>query len=381
MNQNVQTKRVIHLVKRGSISRGKAWCIRLIAILLSLVVCGIVINRITGENPVGVYGGILSGAVGTKRRIWVTVRETMTLLIIAVGLTPAFKMRFWNLGAEGQILIGGAATAAVMIYLGPLLMDWLLIPIIIVASLIAGMLWGLLPAIFKARLNTNESLFTLMMNYVAMQIVTFCVVLWESPKGSNSVGIINQTDRAGWFPNLLGSDYTLNVVLTVIVTILIFVYMRQSKQGYELSVVGASQDTARYAGINVRRVIVRTMMISSAICGLAGAIIVAGSSHTISTTTAGGRGFTAIIVAWLSQFNPIAMVMAAAFLVFMQQGSIQIASQYGLNNNASDIITGILLFFLIGCEFFVRYKLEVSTVQIGDSVGKSVEGSGKEAQA
>ena len=134
--------------------------------------------------------------------------------------------------------------------------------------------------------------------------------------------------------------------------------MKYSKQGYEISVVGESQNTARYAGIDVKKVIIRTMMISGAICGIAGAVIVSGASHTISTSTAGGRGFTAIIVAWMSKFNPLAMILVSGFLVFMQQGSIQVASQFGLNENASDIITGILLFFLIGCEFFINYKLE-----------------------
>ena len=335
------------MVRRGGISKTKAWAIRLIAAALSLIVCAFVIVGITGQNPVAVYAGIISGAVGSGRRAWVTIREMVTLLVIAVGLTPAFKMKFWNLGGEGQILIGGAATAAVMIYLG-----------------LSGMLWGLLPAFFKAHFNTNESLFTLMMNYVAMQIVTFCIVLWENPKGSNHVGVINQKTKAGWFPSFTGQDYMIDVILVTVITVLVFAYLRYTKQGYELQVVGESVNTARYAGIDVKRVIVRTMMISSAICGIAGAIIVGGASHTISTATAGGRGFTAIIVAWMSQFNPFAMVLVSSFLTFMQEGSIQIASQYGLNENASDIITGILLFFMIGCEFFIRYRLEITTAVV-----------------
>ena len=152
--------------------------------------------------------------------------------------------------------------------------------------------------------------------------------------------------------------YGLNVIVVLVITLGMYVYMKYSKQGYEIAVVGESQNTARYAGIDVKKVIIRTMMISGAICGIAGAVIVSGASHTISTSTAGGRGFTAIIVAWMSKFNPLAMILVSGFLVFMQQGSIQVASQFGLNENASDIITGILLFFLIGCEFFINYKLE-----------------------
>lgn len=346
------------MVKRDSISTGKAWGIRLLAVLASLVVAALVIVAITRQNPIEVYLGIVDGAIGTNRRAWVTVRETLVLLCIAIGLTPAFKMKFWNIGAEGQILMGGAAAAALMIYFGDAMPNWLLLIVIFIASAAAGLVWGLIPAVFKAYFNTNETLFTLMLNYVAMQIVTFCIVFWENPAGSNTVGIINAAGQKGWFPQIFGSAYGLNVILVLALTVGMFIYMKYSKQGYEISVVGESENTARYAGIHVKKVIIRTMMISGAICGLAGSLIVSGASHTISTSTAGGRGFTAIIVAWMSKFNPFAMILVSAFLVFMQQGSIQIASQFGLNENASDIITGILLFFLIGCEFFINYRLE-----------------------
>ncbi|SHO54112.1 ABC transporter permease [Anaerocolumna xylanovorans] len=359
MSKEAANKEVfLRMTKRDSISKRKAWAIRGIAVVLSLILCALIIVALTNDNPFQVYLGIIDGAVGRKRRFWVTVRETMVLLIIAVGLTPAFKMRFWNIGAEGQILMGGTATAAMMIYFGNAMPNWLLLLVIFIVSSLAGMLWGLLPAVFKAYYNTNETLFTLMLNYVAMQIVTFCIVFWENPAGSNTVGIINGATRKGWFRNIFGQQYVLNVIIVLIMTLAVYLYMKHSKQGYEIAVVGESQNTAKYAGINVKKVIIRTMMISGGICGLAGSIIVSGASHTISTSTAGGRGFTAIIVAWMSKFNPVAMLLVSAFLVFMQQGSIQIASQYGLNENASDIITGILLFFLIGCEFFINYKVE-----------------------
>lgn len=357
---------VLRMVKRDSIGIAKAWGIRLIAVLLSLIVSALLVVAITKQNPIEVYLGIVDGAVGTSRRAWVTVRETLVLLCIAIGLTPAFKMKFWNIGAEGQILMGGTATAALMIYVGDALPNWLLLILIFIASAAAGLIWGLIPAIFKAYFNTNETLFTLMLNYVAMQVVTFCIVFWENPAGSNTVGIINAAGQKGWFPTLFGNMYGLNVVIVLVLTFGMFIYMKYSKQGYEIAVVGESENTARYAGINVKKVIIRTMMISGAICGLAGSLIVSGASHTISTSTAGGRGFTAIIVAWMSKFNPFAMILVSAFLVFMQQGSIQIASQFGLNENASDIITGILLFFLIGCEFFINYKLEIKTGRKGD---------------
>ncbi|MDD6058600.1 MAG: ABC transporter permease [Clostridiales bacterium] len=349
---------LVRMGKRDTLSRTKAWGIRLIAVVLSLLVCALVIVAITKQNPIEVYLGIIDGAIGSNRRIWVTIRETMVLLCIAIGLTPAFKMKFWNIGAEGQILMGATATAALMIYAKDAMPNALFLVVIFAASAVAGLLWGVIPAFFKAYFNTNETLFTLMLNYVAMQIVTFCIVFWENPTGSNTVGIINAATQKGWFPSVFGSSYGLNVILVLILTLGMYIYMKYSKQGYEISVVGESQNTARYAGIHVRKVIIRTMMISGAICGMVGALIVSGASHTISTSTAGGRGFTAIIVAWMSKLHPGAMILASFFLVFMQQGSIQIASQFGLNESASDIITGILLFFLIGCEFFINYKLE-----------------------
>lgn len=347
-----------HISKRDTVSFGKAWGIRLLAVIFALIVCALVIFALTQLNPLEVYKSIIDGAVGSERRIWVTIRDTMVLLCVAIGLTPAFKMRFWNIGAEGQILAGGAAAAAVMIYGGETLSGGVMLIVMFLAGMAAGMVWGLIPAVFKAFFNTNETLFTLMMNYVAMQIVTFVIVFWENPKGSNTVGILNAGTKNGWLPALGDMTYGWNVILVLTITAIMYVYLKYSKQGYEISVVGESENTALYAGISVKKVVMRTMAISGAICGIAGFVIVSGASHTISTSTAGGRGFTAIIVAWMSKFNAFAMILVSFLLVFMEKGSVQIASQFNLNENASEVITGIILFFLIGCEFFINYKVE-----------------------
>ena len=202
----------------------------------------------------------------------------MVLLCISIGLAPAFKMKFWNIGAEGQILIGGACSAAVMIYAGDKMPTGLLLIVMFVASALGGMIWGMIPAVFKANWNTNETLFTLMLNYVAMQVVTYCIVFWENPKGSNTVGIINQATKGGWLPELFGQKYGWNVVIVLILTVGMFIYLKYCKQGYEIAVVGESENTARYAGIQVKKVIIRTMAISGAICGIAGFVIVSGAS-------------------------------------------------------------------------------------------------------
>ncbi|NLI53908.1 MAG: ABC transporter permease [Clostridiales bacterium] len=347
----------VRMSKRDGLPLWKSLGVRLIGLTLALIVCAVIIYALTKLNPLRVYAAMVKGAFGTNKRVWVTIRDIMMLLCIAVGLAPAFKMRFWNIGAEGQILVGGLAAAACMIYLGKSMPTIALLVVMFIFSMLAGGVWGTIPAIFKAKWNANETLFTLMMNYIAIQLTSFFVAKWENPFGSNTVGIINQMTKAGWFPTVFGQMYTLNVIIVMILAVLMYLYLRYSKQGYEIAVVGESENTARYAAINVRSVIIRTMAISGAICGIAGFIAVAGASHTISTSTAGGRGFTAIIVAWLAQFNTFIMVGISALLVFLQKGAIEIASQFDLNDFVSEMITGIILFFILGSEFFINYKI------------------------
>jgi len=348
---------LIRIAKRDSMPMIKSWMIRLAGLVIALAVSALVIYAIVRLNPLKVYVAMFKGNFGTSRRTWVSLRDMVMLLCIGIGLAPAFKMRFWNIGAEGQILVGGIATAAVMIYFGSTMPTWMLLLVSFAASCIAGAIWGIIPAIFKARFGTNETLFTLMMNYVAIQLTSYFVAVWENPFGSNTVGIINQRTQAGWFPPVLGQKYLLNVLIVLGLTVLMYIYLKYSKQGYEIAVVGESENTARYIGINVKKVIIRTMMLSGAICGMAGYIAVAGASHTISTSTAGGQGFIAIIVAWLAKFNTFMMVIVAALLIFLEKGAVQIASQYNMNDFASQMITGIILFFILGSEFFIRYRL------------------------
>ena len=348
---------LVRMVKRDVIPGWKAWVIRIIALVAALVICALFIKSVTKLNPIAVYGSMFRGAFATTRRSWVTLRDIMMLLCVSLGLAPAFMMKFWNIGAEGQILVGGIATAACMIYLGDKVPTAVLFIVMIVASAAAGALWGFFPAFFKSRWKTNETLFTLMMNYVAIQLTSFFVALWENPYGSNTVGVINPDTKAGWFPWVFGKEYGLNVILVLVLTVVMFFYLKYSKHGYEISVVGDSENTARYAGINVKKVVIRTMLLSGALCGLSGFLGVSGASHTISTSTAGGRGFTAIIVAWLSKFNSFVMILFAFLIVFLEKGASQIASDFNLNNEASEIMKGIILFFVLGSEFFINYKL------------------------
>ena len=357
MNNKVKEPR-FHIVKRDALPWHKSLGIRIAAILLALILCGIITTITTGINPLQVYQSIFLGAFGTARKSWITLQNTAILLLISLALTPAFKMRFWNIGGEGQVLMGGLAAAACMICLGDKLSNGPLILCMIIASIAAGMIWAFIPAFFKAKWNTNETLSTLMMNYIATQTVAFFTIVWEVPKGSGKIGIINQDSNAGWLPQIFESKYLLTILVAVIVTVYMFIYLKYTKQGYEISVVGESENTAKYVGIKVSKIIIRTMMLSGAICGLVGLLLVGGINHTITTTIAGGQGFTAVMVSWMSKFNPIVMVFSSILIIFMNRGAGEISTTFGLNQSYSDILTGIILFFLIGCEFFISYRIQ-----------------------
>ena len=348
---------MIHITKRKEMPLWQSLSVRLGAILVAIVVCGFITTITTGLNPISVYATMFKGAFGTPRKIWILLQEIAILLCVALALTPAFRMKFWNLGGEGQILAGSLASAACMICLGGKLPNALLILLMLVCSLVAGAVWAGIPAVAKARWNTNETLFTLMMNYVATQLVAYFVIVWEVPKGSGNIGIINQATEAGWLPQIAGFKYLLNILLVAVLTIVMHLYLSYSKHGYEISVVGESTNTARYVGIKVDRVIVRTLLLSGAVCGFAGFLLVAGTNHTLTTTIAGGRGFTAVMVAWLAKFNPLVMIASSFLLVFMDSGAGEISTAYGLNHSFGDILTGIILFFIIGCEFFIAYQV------------------------
>ena len=343
-----------HIIKRGDIVWWKAWGIRVLSVVFALIVCGFVTVSLTDLNPIEMYITMIEGAVGTSRLTWNLIQNTAILLCVSLAVTPAFKMKFWNIGAEGQVLVGGLATATCMIFLGEKLPPVVLIPVMFIAAVAAGALWGLVPAYFKTRFNSNETLFTLMMNYVAIQIVAYFTLEWSVPKGSGTP----RTLEFGQLPTLFGQKYMINILIVALLTYLVYIYLQYSKQGYEITVVGESEKTARYIGINVKKVILRTMAISGAVCGIAGFLLVAGTDHSLKSDTAGGRGFTAIMVSWLAKFNPVFMILTSLLIVFLQKGALKISEVYRLNSSFSDIITGIIIFFIIGSEFFINYKIK-----------------------
>ena len=376
MQPSIGKEPLMHIVKRGEVPRWRAIGIRIAAVLIGVLISMAFANIVSGLTPVQLITTMWKGVFGdpkipasTRINVPLAVRDTAQLLCIALALAAAFKMKFWNIGGEGQVLMGALATAIVMIKVGGKVPTPVLFLLMLLAAIVAGGIWGLIPAFFKAHWNTNETLFTLMLNYIAIQLVSYYYNGWKGK--ASTLGKLNKATRAGWFPKLVESKnpqnwfsallnqrYAINILVVLVLVLLMYFYLTKTKHGSEISVVGESQNTARYAGINVKKVIIRTMILSGAICGLCGFLSVAGSDQTISTGTAGGYGFTAIIVAWMSGFNPFYMVFNSFFLIFLERGTAQIKNSFPtFNDNASAVITGIILFFLVGSEFFLRYRI------------------------
>ncbi len=341
-----------HISKRDDMPKVKAVAVRAISILIALLVCAVVIVLLSKQNPIKVFGVMFEGSFGTSRRLLKLCQNIAMLLCISLAVTPAFKMKFWNIGAEGQTLVGCLVSAIMMLYFGQTMPLWILLPLMLIVSILAGVIWGIIPAFFKANFGTNETLFTLMMNYVATQVVSVFIAV-KVKSGSQVMGVI----QGGWMPKLFGKDYLINIIIVLLLTVGMYIYFKYSKHGYEISVVGESENTARYIGINVKKVIMRTMALSGGLCGVAGFLLVAGEHHTVATDTVGGMGFTAIMVSWLAKFNPVVMMLVSFLIAFMESGAGEIATQCGLNHSIADILTGIIIFFIIGSEFFVQYKI------------------------
>lgn len=343
---------LIRLAKRDSMDPRKVWAIRLGSILIALLLGSLVI-LITGNNPFTAYGTMISGALGKKTAIRQTVKIAVPLLGCALAIAPCFRMRFWNIGAEGQITAGAIAATYFALYWVDKLPSVLLLIVMALAAALAGGIWGLIPAFFKAKWNTNETLFTLMMNYIIIGVVSWLQGgPWEGRPGSQ---IIPQFDRAACLPKVFGVHCGWIIVLVLVV--FIFIYMRYTKHGYEIAVIGDSINTARYAGMNVGRIMMRTMLLSGAISGIVGFIVVSGANGTLYNGVADGVGFTSITVAWLSQLNAFAMIVISMMLAVLSKGAETLQTQLSVPASISDIITGLLLFCMLGCEFFINYRL------------------------
>ena len=346
----------IRISKRAEVGTKKAVLFRAVSVAAAIIAGGLFILCI-GYNPFSVYGTIIKGAFSTSMAFQATVKVMIPLLISSLGVTLAFKMKFWNIGAEGQI-IAGAICASYFALFHADLPHFLLMIIMFAAGIIGGGLYGLIPAFFKAKFGTNETLFTLMLNYIALYVIVWLRDgAWADPESGGFPKIARfvsnaQLDKVG--------GIQVGWIIGLILTVIVFIYLKYTKHGYEISVVSESHATARYAGMNPKKIMLRTMFLSGAVCGIAGMVQATGSDMTLATSVAGGVGFTAIIVAWLAQLEPIAILIVSFLFSVLEKGSSVMQSTFGLSTYCADVLQGIILFFVLAGEFFIRYKFVVN---------------------
>lgn len=344
---------LFHITKRDNITTKKSILIRVIAVFFSLLLLCIVCAIIGGEGIDVVLGALFDGNFGSERKFWIMLQDTALLLGVSLALIPAFKMKFWNLGGNGQILIGCLMAVVCMKFFGGKIPDWSIWIIMTLLCVLSGAIWALIPAVFKAFFNTNESLFTLMLNYVAQFLVGYFVVTW-STSGSNVLTPFDQ----GNLP-VLGNQYVLTVIVIALSTVVMSIYLSKSKQGYELSVVGESQNTAKYVGINVRKVIIRTMAISGAMCGIVGLLLSGAIEHTMSESIAKNMGFTAIMATWLGHCNPVMVILTSFLITFLNRGMVSVRMELNLTSDAiGNVCIALAYFIIIASEFFITYKVK-----------------------
>ncbi|MCF0237977.1 MAG: ABC transporter permease [Sphaerochaetaceae bacterium] len=345
---------LIRLAKRDDVSQKMAWLIRIASIFIALILGGIPIIM-TGVNPFKAYGTIISGSLGNAIYFQQTVKVAIPLLGCSLAIAPCFKMRFWNIGGEGQITMGAifASFVAIKWPYSDNTSSFIVLVVMALAAIVGGALWAFIPGYFKAKYNTNETLFTLMMNYIAIGIVCWLQGgPWEGRPGTQIIPTFNSK---AFLPSV-GGIYCGWIIVLVVVVFMHF-YMTKTKHGFEVSVIGDSLNTARYAGMNVGWVMMRTMLLSGAIAGLVGFLIVSGANHTLTSNVASGYGFTAITVSWLSQLNSYVMIAISMLLAIITKGSRTLNQRLSVPASVADIVSGILLFCMLGCEFFINYRL------------------------
>ncbi len=362
----------LKISKKPELPKKREILIRALAILLSLLCAGVVI-MLLGFNPVTIFSQIVMGAVGTEMRIQQTISKAIPLVIASLGILVAFKMKFWNIGGEGQIMMGAFGASCVALFCPVALPAPVMLIAMAIAAMICGGIWAFIPAFFKARFGTNETIFTLMLNYIAIKWVTYLQYgPWKDPASQGFPKVADFPDSAV-LPKLFGVH--IGWIIALAFTVLIYIFINKTKKGYEITVVGESIETARYAGMNIKSIIIMAMLISGGLCGMVGMIQASAVEKTLTATLSANYGFTAIITTWLSRLSaPFIVVTCLAFAVLLQGGAyLQIAMQ--VPAAVADMMQGIILFFVLGSEFFIQYK--VSLERAGKKT-KSAESSAKE---
>ncbi len=333
--------------------------VKVVLIKLAAIACGLMLLGVAlaflGHNPIKVYSELVLGALGSSYRLVETINVMIPLTITALGVLIAFKMKFWNIGAEGQIAMGAIAGSYLALFHSNLPKPILLVGMVLLAML-AGGVWALIPAFFKVRYNSNETLFTLMMNYLAIQLIVFLQFsAWKDPK-SFGFAKIAQFNESAIFPKLFGVH--IGWVAMLFLVFAIYMLINHTKLGYEICVVGTSKNTAKYAGMDVKGTILKTLFLSGAIAGLVGVFQASAINGTLSVQVSGGYGFTAIIIAWLSGMSTLVVPFTAFFFAILTQGANYIQTVFQIPQALAEVMQAVILIFALGSEFFVTYRIE-----------------------
>lgn len=346
---------MIKIKKREPISSNQKLLVRICAMLLALISFGVILLLI-GKSPFGVYSQMMIGAVGTKFRILETLKIAIPNTIASLGIMLAFKLKFWNIGGQGQIIMGAVAASYFALFT-PFIPEFALLPVMFIAAFVMGGIWAGIPAFFKNKYHTNETLFTLMMNYIALGIITYLQYsLWKDPNAGGFAKIAMFADFAR-LPKVFG----LHIGWMVAILSIVFVYLliHKMKLGFEIAVVGESVDTARYAGIDVKATTLKTLFISGGICGLVGVIQATGVNGTLSVDVAGSYGSVGIIIAWISGVNTLAIPVISFLFALLTQGGAFVQSAFQIPAAVSEILQGIILVFVLAAEFFIVYEVKL----------------------
>ncbi|MFP4395706.1 MAG: ABC transporter permease [Anaerolineales bacterium] len=343
--------------KRKSLSRKAMVLTPIVSFFVSLIL-GAVLLIISGVNPLTTYAAMFRGAFGSGHNFTETLVKAIPLMLTGLGVAIAFQMRFWNIGAEGQLTLGGVAAAWVALYWASGLPTWSLLPLSLIVGIAAGALWAGLPAVLKAHLDVDETLTTLMLNYVA---ILFSNNLyngpWRDPGGYGFPGTA-QFPEAAWLPRLSGRVH-LGLIFALILAAVLWFVLKRTRWGFELQIIGENQTAARYLGINIPRNIVLALLLSGALSGLAGACEVLGISRRLQQGLSIGYGYTAIIVAWMAQLNPLAVIFVAILMAALLVGGDQVQIMMGLPAAVGRVLQGLILIPMLAGSLFAEYRLQI----------------------
>lgn len=349
---------MIRITKRAELPKRNEWIIRIAAILLSIAFAGVVI-AIMGFNPVVVFKEMINGSIGTQMRLQQTLLKAIPLVITSMGILVAFKMKFWNIGGEGQIMMGAMGATFIGLRVSPEMPMPMALLLMALAAMLCGGIWAFIPAFFKARFGTNETIFTLMMNYIAIKWVTYLQFdLWRDPQ---SLGF----PKIGTFPPNAVLPKMLGIhagwMIAIVVIVLVYIFINHTKKGYEITVVGESVETARYAGMNIRAIMIIAMLISGGLCGLTGMVQASAIEKTLTYSISNNYGFTAIITTWLGRLSVPSIAVCCFVIAMLLQGGAYLQIAMSVPAAVADVIQGIILFFVLGSEFFLQYKVSLAS--------------------